>query len=269
MTRPRERGTGSSASTGGNASTGGSVSRGAAGPGASPRLSVVIPIHQEEAILTGAVEELSRALDAKGWDYELILAENGSRDRTWELVQELSGRFPRLRPLRTPAPNYGAALRAGILAARGELILCDEIDLCDVGFHERAVALLDAGDAELVIGSKVAAGAKDSRPLVRRAGTLVINGLLKLALDFEGTDTHGLKAFRREALLPVVGACVVERDLFASELTVRAWRAGLRVVEVPIVVAEKRPPSVKLLRRVPHVLGNLARLVWVIRVRGG
>jgi hypothetical protein len=146
-------------------------------------------------------------------------------------------------------------------------VLCEEIDLCDVDFHERALAILRGGGAQMVVGSKVLAGARDERPFVRQAATLVINGLLRASLDFHGTDTHGLKAFRREDLLDVAQACVVEKDLFASEFVIRAGRMGRRVTEIPIQIREKRRPSINLVRRVPNVLKNLGRLVWVIRVQ--
>jgi hypothetical protein len=97
----------------------------------------------------------------------------------------------------------------------------------------------------------------------------VHNGILRLLLGFQGTDTHGLKAFRRERLLPVVQACVVDRDVFASELVIRAWRAGLRVLEIPIELREKRKPTVDLYKRVPNVLKQVAKLVWVVRLKGG
>ena len=236
-------------------------------PAKAPLLSVVIPVFDEQAILADAVEDLVRSLRRRRRPFEVILAENGSRDRTPEILEGLAERHREVRFLREAEPNYGRALKAGILAARGTFVICEEIDLCDEDFHGRALSLLERGEADLVVGSKVAAGARDERPLLRRAGTLVINGLLKLALDFRGTDTHGLKAFRREALVPIVERCVVEKDLFASELVIRAHREGVRVVELPVVVAEKRPPSVNLLRRVPNVVKNLARLVWVIRLR--
>lgn len=232
-----------------------------------PELSVVIPVFNEERMVVDAARELCAEMDARGWDWELLLCENGSRDRTAGLVDQLAAENPRIRALHETEPNYGRALRHGILEARGTYVLCDEIDLCDVDFHERALAILRAGDADMVVGSKVLDGARDERPLLRHAGTLVINGLLRLTLDFQGTDTHGLKAFRREPLLEVARACVVERDLFASEFVIRAGRMGRRVTEIPVVVREKRRPSVNLVRRVPNVLKNLARLVWVIRVQ--
>ena len=128
--------------------------------------------------------------------------------------------------------------------------------------------MLRLDEADLVVGSKTARGANDSRPLIRRSATRVINGMLRVSLGFHGTDTHGLKAFRRARLLPVVERCVVTRDLFASELVIRAERMGRRVVEIPVDVHEKRPPSIHLMRRVPRVLSGLAKLVWVIRLQG-
>jgi hypothetical protein len=67
---------------------------------------------------------------------------------------------------------------------------------------------------------------------------------------------------------PIARRCVVDHDVFASELVVRAYREGLRVREIPVRLREKRPPTVHLLRRVPRVLRNLARLGWAIRLRG-
>jgi hypothetical protein len=160
-----------------------------------------------------------------------------------------------------PEPNYGGALREGIYRARGTFVVCEEIDLCDVDFHMRALGELRRDAADMVIGSKAMPGANDTRPLKRRLATRAYNGLLRVTLGFRGTDTHGLKAFQRERLLPVVAACVVEHDVFASELVIRAQRCGLRVMEIPVEVAEKRAPSVRLANRVPRVLENLVKLM--------
>ncbi|HYV64626.1 MAG TPA: glycosyltransferase family 2 protein [Myxococcales bacterium] len=232
----------------------------------APEISIVIPVHDEAAIVGEATRELRRKLDALGWDYELILAENGSRDRTQEVLREIAREDPRVRWFHEDRADYGRALKRGILEARGRVVVCDEIDLCDVGFYQRALPILADG-ADLVVGSKAMRGADDARPFVRRAATRVITWLLRLTTGFRGTDTHGLKAFSRERIAQVARACVVERDLFASELVIRAQRAGCDVREIPIALREKRPPSVQLLRRVPRVLKGLAQLGWAIRVR--
>jgi glycosyltransferase involved in cell wall biosynthesis len=235
---------------------------------AAPKVSVVIPVFNEAKILGTAAAEVRQSLDQSGWDYELLFAENGSRDATREMLVELAKQSPRIRYLNEPEPNYGRALKRGILEARGDYVICDEIDLCDATFHRNAMEILLSGKADMVVGSKAAVGARDERPLVRRAGTLVLNSLLRVAVGYKGTDTHGLKAFRRQALLPVAAACLVERDLFASEFVVRAYRMGVRVQEIPVSIREKRRPSVHLFRRVPNVLRNLWRLFWVIRFGG-
>ncbi len=235
--------------------------------GAPPRVSIVIPVYNEEGILHEAVEALCGELDGLGWTWEVLLAENGSTDHTVELGEHLSQELPGVSIFSVPEPNYGRALREGILRARGEIVICDEIDLCDVDFYRRAMALLDHGHVQMVIGSKAMKGANDGRPFVRRVATRVMNGMLRVALDFRGTDTHGLKAFHREALVPIVHQCVIDKDLFASEFVVRAGRAGIHVVEIPVRVQEKRRPAINLARRVPNVLKNLVRLTYVIRVK--
>lgn len=234
---------------------------------APPRLSVVIPVFNERLLVREAALELCARLDAAGIDYELILAENGSTDGTPEVLARLAEENPRIRWTHDPAPNYGRALRHGILAARGQFVVCDEIDLCDTEFYFQALPLLEQG-ADLVVGSKAMRGAEDHRPWIRRAATRVINGLLRLLLGFGGTDTHGQKAFLRDRLAEVARRCRVEKDLFASELVIRAGRMGRAVREIPVAVREKRPPSIHLFRRVPRVLAGLLRLFWAIRVRG-
>jgi glycosyltransferase involved in cell wall biosynthesis len=235
----------------------------------APHLSVVIPVYNEASIVEQAGLELASGLDQRGWDYEIIFAENGSRDATREILERMTAAHPRLRWFHSERPNYGAALKAGIQLARGELVVCDEIDLCDLTFYDAVVPALERREADLIVGSKAARGASDRRPMIRRVATRVHNGLLRLTLGFKGTDTHGLKAFRRERLQPVIERCVVDMDVFASEFVVRAWREGLEVKEIPIQLQEKRQPSIHLFKRVPNVLKNVARLVYVIRVRGG
>lgn len=239
----------------------------------TPTVSIVIPVYNEEGILHSAVVDLIERLQTAQANtkelasYEILLSENGSSDRTVQIGQELAARYPQVRIDSLGRPNYGAAMKAGIERARGTYVMCDEIDLCDVDFYERALALLTTGRADMVVGSKAMSGAHDKRPLLRRVATQTINGMLRVLLDFRGTDTHGLKAFRRASLLDTVSHCVVDKDLFASEFVIRAQREGKRVEEIPVHIVEKRPPSINLFKRVPNVLKNLARLTYVIRIQ--
>jgi glycosyltransferase involved in cell wall biosynthesis len=240
---------------------------------ADPHISIVIPVYNEQAILHAAVVDLRERLKPLGWSYEVILTENGSKDRTVDIGHELAAKYSdpddgQIKIVSTGEPNYGRALKQGILLARGDIVICDEIDLCDAEFHKRAVEILETGEADLVIGSKLAAGADDDRPLFRHVASIAYSTMLKVMLGFRGTDTHGLKAFRRLALLDVVRACLVDKDVFASEFVIRADRGGIIIKEVPVHIIEKRPPSINLFKRVPNVMKSLIKLTWSIRVRG-
>ena len=242
-------------------------------PGTEPRISFVIPIYNEQAILHAAVVDLRERLKPFGWRYEIILAENGSKDRTIEIAQDLAAKYNsveegQVKLMSLGEPNYGKAMKQGILMARGELVICEEIDLCDTDFHRRAIDILESGRADLVIGSKLAVGSEDARPLLRHAASIAYSGMLRIILGFRGTDTHGLKAFRRVALLDTCKACLVDKDVFASEFVIRADRGGIRTEEIPIHVIEKRPPSINLFKRVPNVLKSMAKLTYAIRIRG-
>lgn len=235
---------------------------------APPDASIVIPVFNEEGLLFAAVVDLVEKLKEVDWTYEVLITENGSTDDTKEIAFRLERKYPQVRVLIGSEPNYGKALRRGIQEARGRFVICDEIDICDVDFHKRAMALLLSDQSDMVVGSKRHADARDRRPIFRRAGTYVINFMLRVFLDFQGTDTHGLKAFQRERLLGVVNRCIVDKDLFASEFVIRSERASFRILEIPVEIMEKRPPTINLTRRVPHVLKNLARLIIAIRIRG-
>jgi glycosyltransferase involved in cell wall biosynthesis len=234
----------------------------------APHVSIIIPVYNEEGILRGSVLELKEKLARFGWSYELLLCENGSRDRTVEIGKELEAEHAQVRMLSVGSPNYGLAMKFGISEARGRYVICDEIDLLDTEFYARAMALLERSDTDLVVGSKAMVGSNDQRPLFRRAATRVYNGLLRAVCRYPGTDTHGLKAFRREALLETARRCRLDRDVFASEFVIRAHREGKKVVEIPFAVREKRPPSIRLVTRVPHVLSSVAKLAISVRRTG-
>lgn len=235
-----------------------------------PEISILIPVYNEEEILESSLRELLSSIKAspelRERRFEVILSENGSTDQTVPIALKLQEEFPNLHLIRAGEPNYGLAMRRGILAARGEIVLSDEIDLCDTDFYQRALQKIEEEGFDLVIGSKALDSSRDQRPAVRRLATRVLNGLFRIFLDFHGTDTHGLKAFKRQRLLDVVNRCVVDRDLFASEFVIRAERMDFRITEIPVHIIEKRQPSIHLFRRVPQVLKNLGRLVWVIRI---
>ena len=102
--------------------------------GVKPDVSILIPIYNEEEILEESVRDIIQGADPLDISYELVLCENGSKDRTVEIGERLCEELPQLRLLRCPLPDYGEALIMGIREARGTHIVCFEIDFYDVHF---------------------------------------------------------------------------------------------------------------------------------------
>ena len=224
----------------------------------APLLSIVVPVHNEAAFLPTGLGGLFEAIDEVGVDAEVIVVENGSTDGTaGEARRLLASRPGSVEEL--TEPDYGAAMRHGFLVATGEWIVNVDVDYYSAEFFRR---VLDAaGRADVVIGSKRDPASEDRRTLIRRTGTRVFNLLLRGMFGSEVTDTHGMKGFRRSAISPLVPAVVSRQDLFDTELVLRAERAGLRIVEVPVVVEEMRPARSSFVKRVPRTL----RGMWLIR----
>ena len=227
-------------------------------PGSRPDISVVVPVHNEASYLPEALPRLFGELAEVPATVEVILAENGSTDGTADLAEEMSERFPTLSVLRLPDPDYGAAMRAGFLAANGEWRVNFDIDYFSGAFLAEVVAI--GADADLVLASKRAEGADDQRSLLRRLATRVFNLLLRALFRSTVTDTHGMKAVRAEVVEQLADKVRSTKDLFDTELVVRAERAGFRIREVPALVVEDRVTAQGLLGRVPRTLLGLARL---------
>jgi glycosyltransferase involved in cell wall biosynthesis len=228
-----------------------------------PLLTIIIPVYNEEAILVRSVTALTEALEPLELDYELLICENGSTDSTAALARALMAEHPQIRLESLPEAGYGRALRHGIAEARGSLIAVFNIDFWDVAFLHQALELLQSCD--LVVGSKAAPGSRDSRPFFRRLITRSFILSLRILFGFPGTDTHGIKAFRADRILPVIRSCQTNDEIFDTEIMLRAHRAGLRLCEIPVSVQEMRPSRYSLWRRVPSTFRDL---VWLIRVLG-
>ena len=222
-----------------------------------------MPIHNEAEFLSEALPRLLSVLDGVDADANVILAENGSTDDTAAVADRLATTDRRVAVLRLPAPDYGAAMRDGFLAARGEWIANVDIDYFSGEFLTAALALGD--EADVVLASKRAPGADDRRSIVRRLGTLVFNVLLRLLLGSRVSDTHGMKVIRRTVITAIASQVISTKDLFDTELVVRAERAGYRIREIAVVVEELRETRSSLFKRVPRTVRGLLRIRRALR----
>jgi glycosyltransferase involved in cell wall biosynthesis len=220
---------------------------------------VIIPIHNEAECLADEVGELVDEMEARSVDYELILAENGSSDDTPAMAEALAAANPRIRALRVSVPDYGAAMRTGMLSARGSFIVNFDIDFHDVPFMLAAGDLLVAG-AGAVVGSKLLPGSEDRRSPARHLVSLGFTTLLRLLFDRHMDDTHGMKVLRSEVVQLYAPQTIMARDLFDTELIIRARRGGVMVKALPVMVEEKRKARSSIVRRIPRTVRGLFRL---------
>jgi glycosyltransferase involved in cell wall biosynthesis len=195
-----------------------------------------------------------------GLEFEIIVAENGSVDATVAEAEGLARTNPPVQVLRAPAPDYGKALRAGFLVAHGDIVVNLDVDFVDLDFVARALQIMSDEAVAIVIGSKRMAGAHDQRGLGRKIVTGTFSTLLRYGFGLRVSDTHGVKAMRRAPLEPLAKACLFGKEIFDTELVLRAERAGLRVVEIPVTVTDQRPARTSIVRRIPRTVVGLARL---------
>jgi len=228
---------------------------------AAPEVSVVMPAHNESGLLDDTLGTLAAALRERALRFELLVVENGSTDTTLADAQSFAASDPAIVVLTRPVADYGEAMRAGILAAAGDVVVVFDVDYYDPEFIDRVLPELTGPDGPaIVVGSKRAPGTHDTRPWPRRAITAGFSTVLRIGFGLRVSDTHGMKAMRREAVGPIVTRCRNGTDLFDTELVLRADRAGLRVDEVPVTVEERRPSRTPIARRIARTLVGLGRL---------
>ena len=224
-------------------------------------LTVVMPAFNEAEILESSVDAVVDGLRASGEAFELVVVENGSTDGTAAIADALADTHAEVRVEHRAEADYGRALRAGLLSARGDAVVNFDTDFFDLAFLAEAVArVLEPGGPAIVVGTKRGAGATDERALLRKLATAVFSTLLRVAFGLHVSDTHGIKAMRRAAVEPFARACRSGQDLFDTELVLRVERAGLRTAEIPVGVTELRPARTSIMKRVPRTLLGLVKL---------
>ena len=229
-----------------------------------PSLSVVIPAYNEAERLPPTLARVNAYLSGRGLDYEIVVVDDGSTDRTAE--RTLALREPRLVVLvHHPNRGKGYAVRRGLLSARGERRLVTDADLSTpIEDLVRLEAALDGG-ADVAIGSRAVAGANVEvrQPWYREAMGRLFNRLVR-GLVLPGLyDTQcGFKLFTAAAAEAAFRPARLDGFSFDVEALYVARRRGLRIAEVPVTWRNDAASRVGLLR------GGLAFLD-LLRIRAG
>jgi len=235
-------------------------------PAGRVAISVVMPAHNEAALLEESVGNVVAGLDARGESFEVLVVENGSDDDTAAIAYRLADAADHVSARSLPTADYGKALRTGLLDASGDVVVNFDVDYYDLAFLDQAVTLLrDTEGLAVVVGSKRAAGADDARPVARRVVTWGFSVVLRLGFGLRVSDTHGMKAMTRARVEDLARRCRFDGDLFDTELVIRTERAGRGVEEIPVRVEERRPTRTPVVRRVLRSVVGLVRLRMTLR----
>lgn len=202
----------------------------------APFLSIVIPAHNEETRLPLTLEQVLAFLKSQDYTSEVLIVENGSSDRTFEIAQEFMSRHPNLRALQESERGKGLAVRRGMLEAWGEYRFMCDADL-SMSIDQINRFLPPAlGNTDIAIGSREAAGAvRDGEPFYRHLGGRVINLAIRTLILPGLQDTQcGFKCFRAAAAEQVFKRQTLHGWSFDIELLYLARRLGMTIREIPI-----------------------------------
>ncbi len=234
-------------------------------------LSLVMPAYNFEDRLEGNIQAVIDALREKGFPFEVILVNDGSRDSTGEKMTALCRRYPELTVLDyTGNRGKGYAVRQGVALARGRYIFFTDIDL-PYGLDPVFAGLseLQTGIVDMTLGSRdlPESSVKVSYSPIRQTTKKLFSGLVSRLLKLGIADTQcGLKGFERETAKELFSGLTIDDFSFDVELLYRASRMKKRIRLVPVCLSHSKS-SFALLPQSLRMLFSMLRLSLSILLR--
>ena len=231
-----------------------------------PTYSIVIPAYNEAARIGATLERVLSYVHAQGWDAEIIVINDGSRDNTAEIVQSFAAKDPTLRLIDNPGNHgKGYSVRTGMLHARGRIVLFSDADLSSpIEESLKLFAALESG-ADIAIGSRwLRAELQTQRqPLHRQLFGRIFNILLRVTLGLQFADTQcGFKAFKRAAAQAIFPWQRIERWGFDPEILFLARKFGFKVEEVPVAWGHSGGARINPLIDGARMFQEMLRIRW-------
>jgi glycosyltransferase involved in cell wall biosynthesis len=232
---------------------------------ATPELSIVIPSYNEELRLPTTLEQIAAFLPILGKETEILVVDDGSKDRTAEVAESFQKTLPNLRVISNGVNRgKGFSVRHGMQEARGRSVLFTDADLSAP--IEEAPKLLDALKAyDVAIGSRAL-----DRSLItvhesrfREFAGIIFNTIVRVILRLPFVDTQcGFKAFRREPCKILFEQQRIERFGFDPELLYLARHHGLQTIEIPVRWGHSPATKVNMFRDSIHMFADIFTIRW-------
>ena len=203
-----------------------------------PKLSIVIPAFNESSRIEATLERVMNCVDAQGWDAEVLVVDDGSKDETASIVERWMDLYPRLHLIKNPGNRgKGYSVRNGLLQSAGDIVMFTDADLsAPMEEANRLLAAIEAG-ADVAIGSRWMDRARQTiqQPLYRQVFGRCFNGITRGVMGLPFKDTQcGFKAFRRNAAQVIFRLQTIERWGFDPEILFIARKLRYAIVEVPV-----------------------------------
>ena len=220
--------------------------------------SVVIPVFNEEEVFLESANKIYKICQEMNKPFEIIFSENGSTDNTVKLIETFIRDKDNCFMINNNFANYGLALKNGFESVKNDIVISFDIDYFSKKFLVQALQL-DENFVALV-ASKRLSESEDERTLIRKMATSVFVFILKLLFRTSLTDTHGMKAIRKDNIEKEINNVISTQDIFDTELLIRIERSGFKISEVPAKVNEIRPSVSVIFTRIPRTLKSLLKL---------
>ena len=205
----------------------------------NPHLSIVIPAYNEEQRIGSTLQAVDQFVIGMPYVIEVIVVDDGSLDRTSEMVSVLANTHRYLHLIRFPSnQGKGAAIRAGMLSAKGRYrLFMDADNSTSVNQATSLLAAAENGGAEVVVGSRHVPGSVivTNQNLMREILGLIFRMLIRTIAPTGVRDTqNGFKLFTAHAAERLFSDLSCSRWTFDVEILRRARQYGLRIVEMPV-----------------------------------
>ena len=231
-----------------------------------PKYSIVIPAYNESARIPATLRSVVDCIRARGWNAEVLVVNDGSRDETAAVVKEFAQTAPEVRLLENPTNRgKGYSVRHGILQALGDIVMFTDADLSSPMDEAEDLFAAIAGGADIAIGSRWLATSRQThrQPLYRQIFGRCFNLLTRMVMNLPFADTQcGFKAFTRTAAQTVFQLQTIERWGFDPELLFIALKRGYQITEVPVSWAHDARTRISYLRDGLQMLKELAIVRW-------
>lgn len=229
-----------------------------------PQYSIVIPAFNEQARIGATLDKVLTCVKAHGWSAEVLVVNDGSRDRTAAIVQSMAAQHANLRLIENPGNRgKGYAVRNGILQARGAIVMFTDADLSAPMDEAELLFTALANGADVAIGSRWLDRSRQTlqQPIYRRFFGRCFNWLTRLVMHLPLADTQcGFKAFRRDAARAIFIRQRIERWGFDPEILYIALRLGLRVEEVAVTWGHDERSRISYLKDGLKMIEELLRV---------